>query len=183
MSSPMDSTLKSPHESPFYQSPKRPKHAPYPFAEWFASIPDPGDFIELQQGRDFTPTVQNFRRHLARIAREQEVLVSARIVGTTLRVTRVKSRITQHGHGYPWDLWLDGQAHRLLPQLDFYKGPAEMASHAVAAARSRGLKVRTSTKHTPGALWVQAYSPDPDQPAAEESPLDALVLGHDESLA
>ncbi len=169
--------LTNPTKSPFYRTPRPRKHAPYPWARWWSMLSDPGDFIELVQGQDFTPKVENFRKQLELRSRLDGVPVRTKIMARNrnLRVTRMKSRPGRRAGSYPWNLWLDGEARRLLPGLDFHVTPSALVSHAGAVAKTRGLKVRSTTKHTPGALWIQAYTPD-EEPAAPEVP---LISGHD----
>lgn len=60
---------------------------------------------------------------------------------------------------YPWNEWLDGQIWSLVQGTDFTGPPNNMRNAASAAAKVRGLKIRTSVQEN--TVFVQANPPDP----------------------
>ena len=61
---------------------------------------------------------------------------------------------------YPWDDWLDGQARRLVRDVDFQVSPHSFGRAAHAAARVRGKKLRTSVEGV-DIITIQAYEESP----------------------
>jgi hypothetical protein len=125
----------------------------YPWRAWFEAI-EAGAVVSVVAGRDF--------HHEPRIMRQQ-ILHEARARGMTVqtawlpRANRFDLRLKRREDPFPWDRWLNGEPHRLLPGIDFrvWVTPAAMAHLVRQAGRRRGLLVRTSI--TDGTVRLQAF--------------------------
>lgn len=63
---------------------------------------------------------------------------------------------------YPWDEWLDGSVWRLIGGWDFQPSAGNFRRVVYAAAKRRGLEVRTTVQD--GDVILQALALDPEGP-------------------
>lgn len=155
--------LAPPEQSTRPRPVRHQKHPEYPWDEWFAMVKSAGDFYDLVPGRHFPADLkpENFRKQVAKKARERDVAIKTHILRGrrgTIRMTGARSRSTvKLRRGYKWDLWLNGENHLLVQDLDFAVPYAQMVNNIHVAANRRGLKARTTLKR--GGLWMTARPP------------------------
>lgn len=133
----------------------------YPWNEWFEAL-DGGGIVGVVQGVDFEHDLMHMRQQILLEARRRDVPVRTTILR---RAGRIDVQRKRRRTGYPWDRWLNGDTHRLLPTATEMQGKtlATMAQLIRQSGRRRGLLVRTSIKD--GSLWFQALPRETNTPA------------------
>lgn len=132
--------------------------------EWFDLIPDPGAFIQLKPGLDFdTGTHERVAEMLLGAAESQGFPLQVKFGGhASRRFIRISQKSRPSNAIYPWDLWMNGRVHRLLPGVDFRVTPQALRGMAYTVAKRRGVRIRF--KDTPEVFLIQTYRPDPKVP-------------------
>lgn len=69
---------------------------------------------------------------------------------------------------YPWDAWLDGEAHHLVRGLDYHVATVRLQASAAAAARRMGVKLRSCATETGCTLVAFGAGDKQDIHAADE---------------
>ena len=99
--------------------------------------------IEPLNGRKWTTV----RQYAYRDAREQGRIVSARLVDNGVEITDHgpadpdKPRTRGRPGVYPWDLWLDGEPHRLVLGRDYNRATYYFIDYVREQAKARGMRV------------------------------------------
>lgn len=126
----------------------------YPWDEWFKEL-DSNGFVRLQAGIDFAIPPETMRRSFLAEANRRDLTVKSRLQQGR-RFIRFEPATRRRD--YPWDVWLDGGMHQLIPGVDFDVYREVMREQCRRAAKARGLALRS--KLVDGALWVQALPAD-----------------------